>query len=156
MCPDKLLLPLSSTSPSVHLSLSSLSRMFLDVRSSRIQYIRKKDALTVCVEGVFTPGTFEWFVFTTQKIPFTSNNQTRCLESEALSLVTRNRGALKVYVEERQHTARTYRKWAWNTKFYGCSVRTALTSRTRRQKRLAKLWQSIKNNVSSTSFEYVC
>lgn len=34
----------------------------------------EEKGLTVCVEGVFIPGSFEWFVFTARRIPLTSNN----------------------------------------------------------------------------------
>ncbi len=60
--------------------------------------ILEERGVTVCVEGVFIPGSLEWFVFTTRGIPFTSNNQTKCLKTTSLSLATRNCGALKVYV----------------------------------------------------------
>lgn len=41
----------------------------------------KEKGLTVCVEGVFIPGSFEGFVFTARGSPFTSNNQTKYLKN---------------------------------------------------------------------------
>lgn len=58
----------------------------------------EEKGLTVCVEGVFVPDNLKRFVFTARGIQFTSNNQTKCLKTAGLSLVTRNCSALKIYV----------------------------------------------------------
>lgn len=50
----------------------STSAVSQSVEAAEFDVLEEKGGRTVCVEGVFVPGSSEWFVFTARGIPFIS------------------------------------------------------------------------------------